>query len=117
MFYFFMAYLQNVPGQQHNAVALIFYLQNDAPGLKESRFESIWKAPRLIQGMPIKMPIVDLGSTSTLWSPAHAVLKVALNVIAGMQLHSHYGKFVFNGNVPFHHKAHLIHDDPNRLSH
>ncbi|CAJ1947379.1 unnamed protein product [Cylindrotheca closterium] len=93
MFYFFMAYIQNVEGQKKDAVALVFYMQNEAPGLKESRFESIWKAPRLIQGMPIKMPVVHLGSTSTLWSPAHSVLKVALNVIAGMQLCPHYGSF------------------------
>ena len=84
-----------MPGQKSNAVALVFYLQNEGPGLKESRFESIWKAPRLIQGMPIKMPVVHLGSTSTLWSPAHSVLKVALNVIAGMRLNPHYGEFAF----------------------
>mmetsp|Transcript_15982 Transcript_15982/g.39154 ORF Transcript_15982/g.39154 Transcript_15982/m.39154 type:complete len:466 (-) Transcript_15982:284-1681(-) len=93
MFYFFMAYLQNVDGQKQDAVALVFYLQNEGPGLQESRFESIWKAPRLIQGMPIRIPVVHLGSTSTLWSPAHSVLKVALNVIAGMQLCPHYGSF------------------------
>lgn len=93
MFYFFMAYIQNEDGQKKDAVALVFYLQNDSLGIKESRFEHIWKAPRLIQGMPIKMPVVHLGSTSTLWSPAHSVLKVALNVIAGMQLCPHYGKF------------------------
>jgi hypothetical protein len=76
------------PEAQRRGAVVVGYFMGKGEG---SNSDYLWKLPKLIQCLPVRVAASHLCYDNTLWRPVHALLKTSLNLFARVRIRTHYG--------------------------